>query len=224
MTERLKEQVSAFVDGALEEQEHDLLLRRLTSEDDLRQTLHHFHLIGDVMRASPDSHMDVHEAVVSGDFAGRIAAAVAAENAPAAQPVGMARSLRPLGMAAASALVALGAIFGVQQLQQDEPQALVQAPVEAPAAEAVLAETVPATTEQTFSTVPPVPVSNPGQLRGTDLARYVVHHNRYTRTPSRPGIVTYGVVGLKTQAEREHSRGDDQARADQSGPSDEAER
>ncbi|MGA0027689.1 MAG: sigma-E factor negative regulatory protein, partial [Steroidobacteraceae bacterium] len=50
MTETIKEQLSAFLDGELPEAETTLLLKRLERDDDLRATLSRYSLIGAVMR------------------------------------------------------------------------------------------------------------------------------------------------------------------------------
>ena len=54
MTERIKEQLSAFLDGELPEPESALLLKRLERDDDLRGALSRYSLIGAVMRSDGD--------------------------------------------------------------------------------------------------------------------------------------------------------------------------
>jgi len=50
MTERIKEQLSAFLDGELPEPESALLLKRLERDDELRGALSRYSLIGAVLR------------------------------------------------------------------------------------------------------------------------------------------------------------------------------
>ena len=50
MSDRIKEQLSAFVDGQLPDAERELLERRLDSDDELRGTWQRYHLIRDAMR------------------------------------------------------------------------------------------------------------------------------------------------------------------------------
>ncbi len=211
MTDQLREQISAFVDDELPEREADLLIRRLAGSEELRQTFREYHLIGEAIRG---------DELASHGFAQRMSTALQQEQPLAAPRSAMvAQALRPLGMVAASALVAVVAIFTLQNFQTgvgSQPGAAIQPAAlladedaalagvsESP--EAVVVPDLRKDASQ-FSTVPPVPVSNPVQLRGAELARYVVNHNRYSRSPSRPGILTYGGVGVETQAERDRIR------------------
>ncbi|MGH8244565.1 MAG: sigma-E factor negative regulatory protein, partial [Steroidobacteraceae bacterium] len=50
MTDRIKEQLSAFLDGELPDPESALLLKRLERDDDLRGALSRYSLIGAVLR------------------------------------------------------------------------------------------------------------------------------------------------------------------------------
>lgn len=50
MSEVLREQLSAFVDGELPAEECELLLRRIASSRELTETWHAYHLIGDALR------------------------------------------------------------------------------------------------------------------------------------------------------------------------------
>ena len=50
MTDRIKEQLSTFLDGELPEPETALLLKRLDRDDDLRGALSRYSLIGAVLR------------------------------------------------------------------------------------------------------------------------------------------------------------------------------
>ena len=54
MSERIKEQLSAFLDGELPEPESALLLKRLERDDDLRGALSRYSLIGAVLRSDGD--------------------------------------------------------------------------------------------------------------------------------------------------------------------------
>src|SRR3972149_4238406 len=54
MTERIKEQLSAFLDGELPEPESALLLKRLERDDELRGALSRYSLIGAVLRHAGD--------------------------------------------------------------------------------------------------------------------------------------------------------------------------
>lgn len=50
MSDLLREQLSAFMDGELPREECTLLLKRVTASEDLGVCWHHWHLIGDTLR------------------------------------------------------------------------------------------------------------------------------------------------------------------------------
>ena len=107
-----RQQLSALMDGALPPDEARFLLRRLQHDTELAQCLDRWHMAGDALRGEP-------QAIVSNDFAGRIAAMVADEPALAPVAVGAARGnrggLRWAGGAALAASVALVALFATRQ-------------------------------------------------------------------------------------------------------------
>lgn len=74
MTDPVKEQLSACLDGELAEAELDLLLKRLERDPGLRQSLGGYALVGEALR-------DRRPTVASAGFAARVSAAVAAETA-----------------------------------------------------------------------------------------------------------------------------------------------
>src|SRR3954467_4265715 len=72
MTDAVKEQLSACLDGQLPEGELDLMLKRLQRDAQLRRTMDGYSLIGEAMRGQRTVR-------ASSGFADRVAAAVAAE-------------------------------------------------------------------------------------------------------------------------------------------------
>lgn len=111
MNDAIKEQLSAFVDGELPENEAELLLRRMSQDADLRQDVAEYLAIGRLMRSEPGlAGADrLHE---------RIAAAIDEKPADAGDNVGAmqaSRAIRPLAGIAVAATVALVAIFALQQ-------------------------------------------------------------------------------------------------------------
>jgi negative regulator of sigma E activity len=102
-------QLSALMDGELPPEQARFLLRRLEHDDTLRGCWERWQLAGDVMRG-----MD--SVVVPGEFAGRVAAAIAAEgNGARAVSVSHPRWARWGGGAALAASVAVVAMFLVRQ-------------------------------------------------------------------------------------------------------------
>ena len=75
MSEQIREQVSAFLDGELPSSETELLLKRLTRDAELRQSFGRYALIGETLRGG--SH-----ASLSLGFAARVNRAIDGEPAP----------------------------------------------------------------------------------------------------------------------------------------------
>ena len=65
MTDRIKEQLSAFLDGELPEAETTLLLKRLERDDELKGTLSRYSLIGAVIRRPRSASSSRHSATTS---------------------------------------------------------------------------------------------------------------------------------------------------------------
>ena len=74
MTDRIKEQLSTFLDGELPEPETALLLKRLERDDELRGALSRYSLIGAVLRGDGD-------VPAARQVAARVSAAIAREPA-----------------------------------------------------------------------------------------------------------------------------------------------
>ena len=113
MNDAIRMQLSAFVDGELPENEAELLLRRMSQDENLRLEVAEFLAIGRLIRDEPGlAGADrLHE---------RIAAAIDDHEKPVivnntASSTGTSRTLRPLTGVAIAATVALVAIFGLQQ-------------------------------------------------------------------------------------------------------------
>jgi len=119
MTERIKEQLSAFLDGELPDPESALLLKRLERDDELRGALSRYSLIGAVLRSDGD-------VPAARQVAARVSAAIAKEPFRAAALAGVARRetvVRSLAGLAIAAGVAFAAVVLVQQLGRPGPAA-----------------------------------------------------------------------------------------------------
>lgn len=186
MTDTIKEQLSAFLDGELPEAETTLLLKRLERDDDLKGTLSRYSLIGAALRADGEISAARH-------VANRVRAAIAIEPVLPVTPARdqAARWLRPVaglgiaaGVAAATLLVmpqrdpAAGpAPF--QVAQQASPVAMpAMATLEAPALDA------PAPSY----TTPPAPAAG-SPLGGAQLAAYLVAHSEFTSPLARRTVI-----------------------------------
>lgn len=114
MDERLREQVSAAVDGEIDASEWQLLQRQLTTDDEHRGRWSRYHLIGDTLRGQHGGPR------AEGGFASRVAAAVAAgEQAEA--PRGRSRWMRS---AAGTAIAASVAALALLTLRVEDPKPL----------------------------------------------------------------------------------------------------
>ncbi len=111
MSEQIREQVSAFLDGELPNSETELLLKRLTRDGELRESFGRYALIGEAVRGGTSS-------VMTKGFAGRVNLAIDGEPIPAngrAQQIRAARWWRPFAGAAVAAGVAAVAVVALQQ-------------------------------------------------------------------------------------------------------------
>ena len=110
MSEQIREQVSAFLDGELPGSETELLLKRLTRDPELRQSFGRYALIGETLRGTSRGSLSL-------TFAARVNGAIDGEPAAPPQPV-RARPLRwwkPIAGTAVAAGVAAVAVVALQQ-------------------------------------------------------------------------------------------------------------
>ncbi|MGA0705323.1 MAG: sigma-E factor negative regulatory protein [Steroidobacteraceae bacterium] len=189
MTETIKEQLSAFLDGELPEAETTLLLKRLERDDDLRATLSRYSLIGAVMRQDD-------EVLAGTALASRVSAAIADEAPGAPARRGWAAPLAGLGVAASVAVVTLAlfnAGLGPQGPMTAAAPDLAQAdsaggPVEivevvAPSATAAPTYTVPTPASGAAPLLPPA-----------QLASFLLAHGDYTSPIARGSVVSAPIV------------------------------
>ena len=186
MTDRIKEQLSAFLDGELPDPESALLLKRLERDDELRGALSRYSLIGAVLRSDGD-------VPAARQVAARVSAAIAKEPFRAA----LVRLPRgdTLARAAAGLAVAAGVAFGAVLLVQQA------GPLEA-APEAVLAQSAAPPVQQVVDdtsmepakiyTTPPA-TDSAGSIAPAELANYLVAHYGYA-TPLVRRSVGAGLI------------------------------
>ena len=188
MTDRIKEQLSAFLDGELPEAETTLLLKRLERDEDLKGTLSRYSLIGAVMRSDGDMP-------AARNVASRVRAAIADEPFFGARP--QSRWLRPAAGLAVAASVALATVMLLPRWMADEqggaPVTLVAAAPSAaaglPAAGAPTVLVAPDDEPAATYTIPPVTVDPDITLPTAQLASYLVAHSEYTLPLTRRSVV-----------------------------------
>ena len=119
MNEAIKMQLSAFVDGELPDNESELLLRRLSQDEELRQQVSEYLVVGRIMRGEPNiAGVDT--------LRKRIAASLddsefAADLADVETP--SSGYARPMAGFAVAATVAVVALFGFTQFGSPEAPA-----------------------------------------------------------------------------------------------------
>ena len=172
MSEQIREQVSAFLDGELPSSETELLLKRLTRDAELRESFGRYALIGESMRGG--------QVRLSRGFAERVNRAIDGEPAVAVVPPARATSRwwRPMAGAAVAASVAVVAVIALQQ------RAAVPGPDAAPLTAqnivAPQAEGVTKVMEPASYTVPPAVPEAPRALPAARLTNYVFAHSKYS--------------------------------------------
>jgi sigma-E factor negative regulatory protein RseA len=190
MSEQIREQVSAFLDGELPNSESELLLKRLTRDGELRESFGRYALIGEALRGA--SH-----AYLTKGFAGRVNLAIDGEPVPASGHITHAKAprwWRPLAGAAVAAGVAAVAVVALQQ-RAVAPALRSALPVTVQ--NAVLVQTSPATQnvaagqnrEALSFTVPSTSADAPAAMPAARLTNYVFAHSKYSSELGQRGVL-----------------------------------
>jgi sigma-E factor negative regulatory protein RseA len=175
MSDSVKEQLSACLDGELADQELDLLLKRVGRDAELRQSMGRYALIGEVLRGQAHAP--------SKQFADRLMAAIDSEPAIDAAPRrrsarAFGRFARPLSGFAIAASVAV-AVLSIQRIAQPPSESVAPAAIVAAAPTSPEPSYVVPATTQDVSFVP-----------ATRLTNYVVAHSEYTSPLSRRTLLS----------------------------------
>lgn len=173
MSEQIREQISALLDGELPEAERRLLLERLERDPALRLHWSRYQLISDAVHQTLPPQIDL-------GFADRVMAVLDEQPEYHRQPVNrLARAVKPLAGLAVAASVAVVAVLAVQQART--PDAL---PGAVQVAEKPPAPTLPASADA--SAAIGVPVQD-----GNRLNAYLVNHSEYAASGGMPGMSPY---------------------------------
>ncbi|MFO1407222.1 MAG: sigma-E factor negative regulatory protein [Steroidobacteraceae bacterium] len=163
MTDRIREQISAFLDGELPADEVSLLVRRLERDPALRRTFGRYVLAGEVMRAPGGQ-------IAGAGFSARVSAAIDAEaGAPEVAAAGP-RPSRWGRPAIATAVAASTAIAAVLLVGRSSEQATTLAEI---------------TIERARMAVPTVQIGNAATGHSQRLAGYLVAHSQFASTLGR---------------------------------------
>lgn len=193
MSEQIREQVSAFLDGELPDTETELLLKRLTRDGELRESFGRYALIGEALRGAGSQ-------VLTRGFASRVNLAIDGEpvQAPAhAQPASVSRWWRPLAGVTVAAGVAAVAIVALQQRaispRLNSASAVtarnVAAPVPAAAGNAAQVAGAGGPREALSYTVPTTSNEAPSSLIPARLTNYVFAHSKYSSGLGQRGVL-----------------------------------
>ena len=202
MSEQIREQVSAFLDGELPNSETELLLKRLTRDGELRESFGRYALIGEALRGS--SH-----AYLTKGFADRVNGAINGEPVTAittSQPARAPRWWRPLAGAAVAAGVAAVAVVALQQravapslravlpgngqsVAQNAPAQSAFRPFAAPQGGALQYAAAQGPREAISYTVPASTPDAPAAMPAARLTNYVFAHSKYSSGLDQRGVM-----------------------------------
>ena len=201
MSEQIREQVSAFLDGELPDSETELLLKRLTRDGELRESFGRYALIGEAIRGAS-------EAYLTRGFAGRVNLAIDGEPAPGGAHTAQVRTAhwwRPFAGVAVAAGVAAVAVVAFHQ-RADAPgvrplAVTAQNSMAAVSTTAAVATTaavsgsvqsgavLPAPREALSYTVPASTAAAPAVMPPARLTNYVFAHSRYSSGLDQRGVM-----------------------------------
>ncbi len=192
MSEQIREQVSAFLDGELPDSETELLLKRLTRDGELRESFGRYALIGEAIRGNSRGFL-------TKNFAGRVNLAIDGEPAAAGLPVRESPAphwWRPFAGAAVAAGVAAVAVLALQQRAIAPTLRPVNGAItahnlvpEAPKTPEPISYTVPAASPAVATGVPPARLTN-----------YVLAHSRYSSGLDQRGVLADLLIEADEQA------------------------
>jgi len=188
MTDAIREQLSAFLDGELSAAEAELFLKRVERDPALRQSLDRYLLMSEALRSQSAGGP-------SRDFAARVSQAIEQESAPqqAARRGLRSRWAMPLAGGAVAASVLAAAVFFAPRLTGSDDSALsaqAGAAVESATEQTIIpAEAVREAqarlAAQYSNTMPVLQVSDGGRLAG-----YVMAHSEYSSPLGRRNVLS----------------------------------
>lgn len=189
MSEQIREQISALLDGELPEAEQRLLLERLARDPALREQFSRYQLISDAVHQTLPVRIDL-------GLADRVMAEIEAQPAHHRQARGRtyvwaAQALKPLAGLAVAASVAVVAVVAVQQ---------VRTPAMGPGTVQVAADPhAPLQGDRPGAETRIAAAQQPAPS-GSRLQEYLVNHSEYAASGGMPGMSPYArVVGYEQE-------------------------
>jgi sigma-E factor negative regulatory protein RseA len=194
MSEQIREQVSAFLDGELPGSETELLLKRLARDPELRESFGRYALIGESLRGAS-------RVPLTRGFAGRVNCAIDGEPAAVGAAALRARPAgwwRPLAGAAVAAGVAAVAVVALQH-RADGPAVGALSPVTTQNVGLAQNAGPPRLKEAISYTVPAAVSDAPAVLPAARLTNYVFAHSNYSSGLGQNNVLS----GLLTDADEQ---------------------
>jgi sigma-E factor negative regulatory protein RseA len=194
MSEQIREQVSAFLDGELPDTETELLLKRLTRDGELRESFGRYALIGEALRGAGSQ-------ILTRGFASRVNLAIDGEPAHVPSLATRPRASgwwRPLAGVTVAAGVAAVAIVALQQ-RAISPRVSGTAPATAQNVTAPLKAAVPSQVSLqggggprepiSYTVVPATSSEAPSTITPARLTNYVFAHSKYSSVLGQRGVL-----------------------------------
>jgi len=195
MSDQIREQVSAFLDGELPNSETELLLKRLTRDAELRESFGRYALIGEACRGARNAHL-------TRGLCARVNRAIngeAAAAAPALPQTGL-RWWRPMAGATVAASVAVVAVFALQQRANTPTLASLPSNTVtrsmAPSGGAPLVKS----REPVSYTTPALNSEVPTAFPAARLTNYVFAHSKYQSLLGQRDVLTDLIVDTEEPA------------------------
>jgi sigma-E factor negative regulatory protein RseA len=207
MSEQIREQVSAFLDGELPNSETELLLKRLTRDQELRESFGRYALIGESLRGGTHARL-------SQGFPGRVNRAIDGEPLIADAATVRSRSTvwwRPFAGAAVAAGVAAIAVVALQQRAIAPTTLRAALPVAVPNAATLPSggstpytrvaqnEGTTAPHEPLSYTVPATVPDAPAALPAARLTNYVFAHSKYSSVLGQNDVLNDLLAGADAE-------------------------
>jgi sigma-E factor negative regulatory protein RseA len=183
MSEQIREQVSAFLDGELPNTETELLLKRLTRDGELRESFGRYALIGEALRGAGSQ-------ILTRGFAARVNLAIDGEPAQVPGHAHQARASRwwrPLAGVTVAAGVATVAIVALQQRAISPGLRVASAPTAQTQNSSV--QGGGGAREALSYTVPVRSADVPAALSPARLTNYVFAHSKYSLGLGQRGVL-----------------------------------
>jgi sigma-E factor negative regulatory protein RseA len=192
MSEQIREQVSAFLDGELPDTETELLLKRLTRDGELRESFGRYALIGEALRGAGSQ-------ILTRGFASRVNLAIDGEPAQTPAHAQLSREprwWRPIAGVTVAAGVAAVAIAALQQRAisprlSGAPMTAqnVSAPLKAAAPSQLPLQSGGGPREALSYTVPAASTDVPSAIAPARLTNYVFAHSKYSSGLGQRGVL-----------------------------------